>query len=323
MPYSVRPARPLQDASPCGAMMSRLYSKPACQMPEPAVCYAHDVQQHGLSGRVAGDGRAAQHFDAHHLVGGNAPEDAFERLALGDRAHAVDQQIADRAGKAAPAVAAVEREARHLTHHVVGGLRIELREERRVIDRAVVGGHRGRGRRCPGRGGLRRVLGVRDLRYTHQRERRNRHPPNHVPSVRALFCRHPRGDGAPLRSILRRPLLPKGAVFDEAAALRGERLSTSMSTDALPKCLDAWATVFADERSRGATNAHPDTTAASTRYAEGHGRYGANWAISTRTAQTEKGRLVLFVCGSDQHSSMRSGREGRRAAPQKQNAAEA
>ncbi|MNL12515.1 hypothetical protein D3C87_1333850 [compost metagenome] len=77
-----------------------------------------DVGDDRIALHVDAGGAAADQFDALDLSGNSAAQDVGASVVLGRRARAVDQDVADRAFKAAGAVAVVDREARHAVDHV-------------------------------------------------------------------------------------------------------------------------------------------------------------------------------------------------------------
>ena len=83
----------------------------------------HDVREHRRVRRVTGHFRAAQDFDAHDIVRGDALENVLERLTLRGQALAVDEHVAHRARESATLVflRRVERETGRLADHVQRG----------------------------------------------------------------------------------------------------------------------------------------------------------------------------------------------------------
>ncbi|MND96751.1 hypothetical protein D3C80_890530 [compost metagenome] len=77
-----------------------------------------DVGDDRIALHVDAGGAAADQFDALDLSGDSAAQDVGAGVVLGRRARTVDQDVADRAFKAAGAVAVVDREARHAVDHV-------------------------------------------------------------------------------------------------------------------------------------------------------------------------------------------------------------
>ncbi|MNS49239.1 hypothetical protein D3C72_818420 [compost metagenome] len=135
-----------------------------------------DVGDDRIALHVDAGGAAADQFDALDLGGDGAAQDVGAGVVLGRRARAVDQDVADRAFKAAGAVAVVDREARHAVDHVqrrIGaGVGEEVRREDQDAGVAGLGqlarrrrsgfggqGRRGGGDRQRGGGGQQNGLG--------------------------------------------------------------------------------------------------------------------------------------------------------------------